>query len=404
MAFRFQRRISLAPGVRLNISKRGVGLSVGPRGASVSMGPRGIHAHAGLPGTGLAYRTQLSSSRRASSKGQASAPSALETRFGQGESLGLQLSVKKDGNVRYLFEDGTPLSDQDVRWLRRHARDAIRGQLKTLCDELNADIVRLGQLHHDTPSPQCRGYTPRHFAEPAPTPPTPVLLPWWKALWPPARRQHEIDSARQQAQFHDDYRHWEHHKADFDAAEFARQQREEQGVLRQRDDMTLTLQERLEEIDWPSETVIDFDLGSDDTTIALDIDLPSDDDMPDREWTMPAKALKLTPKSLSATRQRKLYRDHVHGIAFRVLGAVFVRLPSVQEARVSGYRQVVDPTTGGARDQYLYSIKVTRAQWNRIHFDQLAQVDPVAAVEAFTLRRDMTKTGIFRDIEPFKLV
>ena len=404
MAFRFQRRISLAPGVRLNISKRGVGLSVGPRGASVSMGPRGIHAHAGLPGTGLAYRTQLSSSRRASSKGQASAPSALETRIGQGESLGLQLSVKKDGNVRYLFEDGTLLSDQDVRWLRRQERDAIRAQLKTLCDELNADIVRLGQLHHDTPSPHCRGYTPRHFAEPAPTPPTPVPLPWWKVLWSPARRQHEIDSALRQAQFHDDYRHWEHRKADFDAAEFARQQREEQGVLRQRDDMTLTLQERLEEIDWPRETVIDFDLGSDDTTMALDIDLPSDDDMPDREWTMPAKALKLTPKSLSATRQRKLYRDHVHGIAFRVLGAVFVRLPSVQEARVSGYRQVVDPITGGTRDQYLYSIKVTRAQWNRIHFDQLAQVDPVAAVEAFTLRRDMTKTGIFRDIEPFKLV
>ncbi|AZM96565.1 DUF4236 domain-containing protein [Vreelandella venusta] len=407
MAFRFQRRISLAPGVRLNISKRGVGLSVGPRGASVSMGPRGTHAHAGLPGTGLAYRTQLSSSRRASSKEPASAhstPTTLETRIGQGESLGLQLSVKKDGNVRYLFEDGTPLSDQDVRWLRRHARDAIRTQLKTLCDDLNADIVRLGQLHHDTPSPQCRGYVPRHFAEPAPTPPTPVALPWWRALWPPARRQHEADNTRRQTQFNDDYRAWEHRKADFDAAEFARQQREEQGVLRQRDDMTLTLQERLEEIDWPRETVVDFDLGSDDTTMALDIDLPSDDDMPDREWTIPAKALKLTPKSLSATRQRKLYRDHVHGIAFRVLGAVFVRLPSVQEARVSGYRQVVDPITGGTRDQYLYSIKVTRAQWNRIHFDQLAQVDPVAAVEAFTLRRDMTKTGIFRDIEPFKLV
>lgn len=87
-----------------------------------------------------------------------------------------------------------------------------------------------------------------------------------------------------------------------------------------------------------------------------------------------------------------------------MLGAVFVRLPSVQEARVSGYRQVVDPTTGGTRDQYLYSIKVTRTQWKRIHFDLLEQVDPVAAVEVFTLRRDMTPTGIFRDIEPFKLV
>ncbi|MEA3250610.1 MAG: DUF4236 domain-containing protein [Pseudomonadota bacterium] len=39
MAFRFQRRITLAPGLRLNLSKRGMGLSVGPRGASLSVGP-----------------------------------------------------------------------------------------------------------------------------------------------------------------------------------------------------------------------------------------------------------------------------------------------------------------------------------------------------------------------------
>jgi hypothetical protein len=49
-------------------------------------------------------------------------------------------------------------------------------------------------------------------------------------------------------------------------------------------------------------------------------------------------------------------------------------------------------------------VKVTREQWSQIHFDKLDQVDPVAAMEAFTLRRDMTKTGIFRDIEPFKLI
>jgi len=46
-------------------------------------------------------------------------------------------------------------------------------------------------------------------------------------------------------------------------------------------------------------------------------------------------------------------------------------------------------------------LKLTREQWSRIHFDRLDQVDPVAAMEAFTLRRDMTKTGIFRDIESF---
>ena len=59
MGFRFQRRIKLAPGVRLNLSKSGLGLSAGPRGASVSVGPSGTHAHLGIPGTGLSYRSKL---------------------------------------------------------------------------------------------------------------------------------------------------------------------------------------------------------------------------------------------------------------------------------------------------------------------------------------------------------
>jgi tetratricopeptide (TPR) repeat protein len=59
MGFRFQRRIKIAPGVRLNLSKSGLGLSAGPRGASVSVGPSGAHAHLGVPGTGLSYRTKL---------------------------------------------------------------------------------------------------------------------------------------------------------------------------------------------------------------------------------------------------------------------------------------------------------------------------------------------------------
>lgn len=175
-------------------------------------------------------------------------------------------------------------------------------------------------------------------------------------------------------------------------------------MLNNPDAMEQTLRERLEEIDWHRETTIDFDLGNDVSTIAADIDLPCEQEMPDCYWTMPAKQIRLTPRRLSNTRQRELYRDHVHGIAFRVLGAVFARLPTVQEARISGYRQITDPTTGGERDQYLFSVKVTRERWNKIHFDRLDQVDPVVAMGGFTLRRDMTKTGIFRDIEPFKLV
>jgi len=54
MSIRFQRRISLLPGLRLNISKSSLGLSFGIPGARVSVNTRGeVYTSAGIPGTGL---------------------------------------------------------------------------------------------------------------------------------------------------------------------------------------------------------------------------------------------------------------------------------------------------------------------------------------------------------------
>lgn len=59
MGLRFQKRISLLPGVRLNLSKSGVSASLGPRGADVNIGPHGVTTNAGIPGTGISYRQKL---------------------------------------------------------------------------------------------------------------------------------------------------------------------------------------------------------------------------------------------------------------------------------------------------------------------------------------------------------
>jgi len=58
MGLRFQRRIRIAPGVRLNLSKSGIGGSVGRTGLrlGVDAKPRKYFSM-GLPGTGLSYRT-----------------------------------------------------------------------------------------------------------------------------------------------------------------------------------------------------------------------------------------------------------------------------------------------------------------------------------------------------------
>jgi hypothetical protein len=60
MGFRFQRRIRILPGFRVNISKSGVSESIGRRGAWFTIGPRGTRSTVGLPGSGLSYTSQSS--------------------------------------------------------------------------------------------------------------------------------------------------------------------------------------------------------------------------------------------------------------------------------------------------------------------------------------------------------
>ena len=53
--FRFYRRISIFPGLSVNVSKSGPSLTVGMRGAHVTVGGSGIRKTVGIPGTGIYY-------------------------------------------------------------------------------------------------------------------------------------------------------------------------------------------------------------------------------------------------------------------------------------------------------------------------------------------------------------
>ena len=75
----------------------------------------------------------------------------------------------------------------------------------------------------------------------------------------------------------------------------------------------------------------------------------------------------------------------------------------VRRALVSAYTQGTNPGTGAAEDHYLYSVIVKRAEWDQIDFCALDRVVPVASLDVFQLRRSMTKTGVFKPIEPFGL-
>ena len=64
MAWRFQKRIRILPGVSLNLSKGGISTSIGPRGAKVNIGKKGVRATTSIPGTGLSFTDWLFRRRR----------------------------------------------------------------------------------------------------------------------------------------------------------------------------------------------------------------------------------------------------------------------------------------------------------------------------------------------------
>lgn len=63
MGLRFRRRIKIAPGLHLNVSRSGVSTSLGGPGATVNAGGvLGARVTVGLPGSGLSYSEALSDS------------------------------------------------------------------------------------------------------------------------------------------------------------------------------------------------------------------------------------------------------------------------------------------------------------------------------------------------------
>ena len=56
MGFNFRKSFKIAPGIRLNVGKKGISsLSAGPKGAKVSIGKKGTRTTVSAPGTGLSY-------------------------------------------------------------------------------------------------------------------------------------------------------------------------------------------------------------------------------------------------------------------------------------------------------------------------------------------------------------
>lgn len=159
-----------------------------------------------------------------------------------------------------------------------------------------------------------------------------------------------------------------------------------------------------EQLDWPRETLVDYQIDPDGAAVDLDVDLPEIEDIPSRTAKLNVNDQRLLIKKKSQQQIRLEYTRHIHGVCLRLAGTVLSTLPGINTVTLSAYSQRLDSGTGHVNDDYLLSINIERQALNQMNFNNLEQVNPIVALEQFDLRRNMTKTGVIKIVEPFGTV
>lgn len=255
-------------------------------------------------------------------------------------------------------------------------------------------------IHEYTTQPVPHRFESPKFDDPVPVKPTPKAPGFISKFFKSSISKIEEENRQAKDRYEAEVAEWKQRKAEFEiqiAADRAFVDQLNAGDVHA---VEKYFEAVMQDIAWPRETIVAFDIRPD-HSMAIDVDLPEIEEMPNKTASVPQRGLRLSVKEMSATQVQKLYMRHVHAIGVRIAGEAFAASPAIECIALSTYSQRPNKTTGQVMDEYLYSLRINRADWMKINFDNLAQIDVVDAMAQFELRRDMTKTGVFKAIEPF---
>lgn len=333
MGFRFQKRIKILPGVRLNLSKSGASWSVGPRGASVNIGKRGVYGNVGLPGTGLSYRERLDKPRSSRGSRDRYEPS--------GPEMPERVIARLTGDeVSLLDPDERELDASLIPSAKRLMKDDLRNFLDDHVAERNQAIEAVRQLHHDIPA-STGSVKPASAGKP-------VVEDY------PDRQSHMEAVMRWRAE-------QANNGPDVDA-------------------ICEALLTSLGALDWPAETNIAIDFTG--SRLLLDVDLPEIEDMPDALWKASYTQLRLSTKPMTKKDRAGFYLDHVCSIILRLLGHSFATAREIETVAISAYTQRAG-STGRVTDEYVATVEVDRARWAEIDLGNLSRINPHQCLRRF---------------------
>lgn len=395
MALRFRKSVKLAPGLRINLSGSGLSWSLGPRGASVGIGKRGTYLNTGIPGTGLYARKKLSGGASSSAHSSLS-PTTSATTFI------LTVSIDDDGFLTFKDAQGNLVPEWQIDAAKKQQGDKIKALIQDTCDKLNEQVEALGKIHEYTSPPKPHIFKPIPFTEPLPIQPTTKVPGFFCRWFESCVAKVEATNKREADQYTAALQAWNQKKAAHEASNETEKSFLDRLNSGDVEPIEQYFESVLQDIAWPKETLVTFEIPKQ-GILVVDVDLPEIKEMPNKTASAPQRGYKLSVKEMGPTQVQKLYMRHVHAIGFRIAGEAFAASPKIEQVILSTYSQRPDKATGQIRDEYLYSVKITRDEWYSINFENLEHLDVVEALSKFVLRRDMTKTGVFKPIQPFDI-
>lgn len=434
MARGYRKRIKIAKGVHLNVSKSGLGLSLGGHGLSVSMGKNGTYLNTSIPGTGLYSRTKLGGSA-ASQRNQNTAPQT---------HLKVDYAVGNDGAIHFYSEQGDEILDPElITYIKRQKEykeilpqlkqaQAAKGEaLRAEAASATANFTEIYRLAPPVLSKakairyaenQLNKLAPERYLKKQWTIPQPTQFEVQQQLEAQAEEQFPgLFKKKKRATYvekhlaaalQDAITAWTEQRQRFEAQESKKEQeqnayydhayaarREElQRYLSDDDGVILERVEQwLSTLELPLEMHADIEM--DKSVLFIDLDLPEIEDLP-QDYVKILKSGKPSVKNKTQKQLKQEYVQCVFGLTEFMAASIFNLNATLEDIAISGYTQRRDKN-GDIKDDYIYSAVIIRETLASMMQGGKQIENPVETFLEFPNRMKLSTANTFSKIKPF---
>ncbi|KMY53333.1 hypothetical protein AC623_04445 [Bacillus sp. FJAT-27231] len=361
MGLGFRKSFKIAPGVRINVSKRGIGVSAGVRGLRYSINSSGQRrTTASLPGTGISY-THTSGSGR---KYKSSAQQQRQRLAQQQKEIAKQQELER---ARYEVE------------VYENTLDLIRSIHKECDDTFDwEEISRSTHPHQKNDKGQFEIEAQQELDSFQPT-------LFQKLLKTADKKEEELKAAVIQAR----------QKDAEECSELERTISIANRILNKDVDAYFEVIEELA----PLDDLLEFGSGfeffiEDPGALEVEFLVHSKNVVPTQIKTL-TKTGKLSVKNMSKTKYFDIQQDYVCSCAIRIARDMFAILP-FNTVTVHAMDEVLDTSTGRPNLVPILSVKFDKETLNKLNFDA---IDCSDAMINFEHRMDFKKTQGFKPVE-----